>query len=345
MKRKSHVLFLLLLSAALSSSLANAGNGTDKGSQGAENGQPFQQLQADIDAHAEDIAANAEAIAENAGDIAQLGGELGALQDEVSALGDEVLAISDQVDANTGGIADLVDNDADLLAAIASNSDLLADLRQQHNRDVKSLQASISLISKDVSVLQRSLQEGLERVNVTIARMQRVQAGVDAAQDAQLLALQSEALSLMASVLTINGTLASHASSLVTLDGRLNSVDAQLNEMGATLLALEGRVDTLECLPGHPDDPCDGVPITVAGEGYGHHGSCSGGWNDCGDAGTCALYACEVNGYSEVVRWGEGKPCPELDTCHLFPRRGSVDWNVKVRDNCPVLGVTDIECK
>ncbi len=84
-----------------------------------------------------------------------------------------------------------------------------------------------------------------------------------------------------------------------------------------------------------------GVKITSSGEAYGHHGACSG-WNACGDAATCALWACEVNGYSNLVSYGESKPCTQFNNCNLFNYRGSVQYNWG--NWCGVMGVTDIIC-
>ncbi|RMF05944.1 LPXTG cell wall anchor domain-containing protein [Candidatus Woesearchaeota archaeon] len=83
------------------------------------------------------------------------------------------------------------------------------------------------------------------------------------------------------------------------------------------------------------------VKITAPGEAYGHHGACSG-WNDCGDAETCAQRACEENGFNTLVSYGESKPCTEFDNCNLFYRGEGVQcgWG----NWCGVMGVTDIWC-
>lgn len=98
-----------------------------------------------------------------------------------------------------------------------------------------------------------------------------------------------------------------------------------------------------------PDDAdCDGAPdvaavvrITSPGEAYGHHGSCSG-WNGCGDAATCALWACLVNGYGELVGYGASGPCTAFTSCNLLdgPDRVQMEWGA----HCDVMGVTDIDC-
>ncbi|MGK4003897.1 DNRLRE domain-containing protein [Sorangium sp. So ce1036] len=87
--------------------------------------------------------------------------------------------------------------------------------------------------------------------------------------------------------------------------------------------------------------PPVGVMITEPGEAYGHHGSCDG-WNGCGDAATCALWACEINGYSQLVSHGAGAPCTELDNCHLFFTQNAIEWSWGTF--CGVSGVTDIVC-
>jgi hypothetical protein len=83
------------------------------------------------------------------------------------------------------------------------------------------------------------------------------------------------------------------------------------------------------------------VRITVPGEAYGHHGSCAG-WNGCGDAETCALWACQVNGFSTLVSYGASGPCTGFDVCHLLDGNSSVqmDWG----NFCDVLGVSEIDC-
>lgn len=89
------------------------------------------------------------------------------------------------------------------------------------------------------------------------------------------------------------------------------------------------------------EDNREGTLITAPGEAYGHHGNCSG-WNGCGDAATCAQWACEVNGYEKVFSFGDQKPCTEFGNCNLFNYRGSVQKNWG--NWCEVMGVTDIYC-
>ncbi len=83
------------------------------------------------------------------------------------------------------------------------------------------------------------------------------------------------------------------------------------------------------------------VKITAPGEAYGHHGHCYG-WNGCGDAATCAQWACEAKGYQTLVSYGEDKGCTNFKKCNLFHSRNNVDYNWKI--HCDVLGVTDIVC-
>ena len=86
------------------------------------------------------------------------------------------------------------------------------------------------------------------------------------------------------------------------------------------------------------------VKITNQGEAYGHHGACSG-WNNCGDAETCALAACKANGFTTLVSYGEGKPCTQFGVCHLFNSIGETpDVQCNWGNRCEVMGVTDIWC-
>ena len=93
------------------------------------------------------------------------------------------------------------------------------------------------------------------------------------------------------------------------------------------------------------DDQSGGVLITAPNEAYGHHGACSG-WNACGDAATCALWACESKGYTNLVSYGVSKKCPEFGKCNLFYSRGSVqtDWGNGAGWCTNIMGVTDIVC-
>jgi hypothetical protein len=102
-----------------------------------------------------------------------------------------------------------------------------------------------------------------------------------------------------------------------------------------------------DCRPDEVFDPRAGcilhaVRITRPGEAYGHHGDCDG-WNGCGDAETCAQWACEINGYSELVSFGVNGPCTGFDVCHLFYSQGSIQWDWG--NWCGVFGVSDIDCR
>jgi cysteine-rich repeat protein len=83
------------------------------------------------------------------------------------------------------------------------------------------------------------------------------------------------------------------------------------------------------------------VQITAPGEAYGHHGACSG-WNGCTNAATCALWACQINGYANLVSYGASGPCTGFNNCNLFYDQHNVQcsWG----NWCGVNGVTDIVC-
>lgn len=306
------------------------------------NGKPFTAVNEAIQANTDAIAANALDIASNTDSISQIEVSISGLETNLNALSINLDSLTLQVNANIGDINDLLASDILLQESININADLLSDLRIRHNQDFQALNSRIGDVEGDIVALQQYVNIQILQINSVIGGLKTTQAGIDAAQDAEITDLQTQALSLMSSVITINASLSSHSSSLAFLEGRMNNFDTQLNALGASLAGLEERVTTLECLPGHPEDPCT-TKITSEGEAYGHHGSCSGSWNGCGDAGTCAQWACEVNGFSQVASWGEDKPCTEFNNCHLFYSRGSVDrdWG----NWCSVQGVTDIYCK
>lgn len=144
------------------------------------------------------------------------------------------------------------------------------------------------------------------------------------------------------------------------------------NEAGQAIFnnLLPGTYDLSENLDSQPgwiqtniycdDNNGPGVKITKEGEAYGHHGQCAG-WNECKDAATCALWACHVRGYSNLVSYGEGKACTDssIKNCHLFQYgvnseppvlpiasnyedNGYIDYDWG--KGCGVSGVTDIVC-
>jgi hypothetical protein len=93
------------------------------------------------------------------------------------------------------------------------------------------------------------------------------------------------------------------------------------------------RCQNHQCVP-------RGVNITPNNEAYGHHGNCAG-WNGCGSARTCAQWACELRG-AQLISFGRQKSCRQWRVCHLFNRRGSIQWNWG--NWCDVAGVGDIVC-
>ena len=86
-----------------------------------------------------------------------------------------------------------------------------------------------------------------------------------------------------------------------------------------------------------------GVMITGPGEAYGHHGACDG-WNQCGSAQQCALWACNVRGFGRLVSFGRNGPCGQFNVCHLFYSGccGGIQWNWG--NWCGVAGVSEIMC-
>ncbi len=88
----------------------------------------------------------------------------------------------------------------------------------------------------------------------------------------------------------------------------------------------------------------EGTLITGPGRAYGHHGMCEG-WNECGDAATCALKACQANGYASLVSYGDARPCTEFENCSLFyDINHDLSYQEEWGNWCPVMGVTDIRC-
>ncbi|MFN0246791.1 MAG: choice-of-anchor D domain-containing protein [Kofleriaceae bacterium] len=85
-----------------------------------------------------------------------------------------------------------------------------------------------------------------------------------------------------------------------------------------------------------------GVLITPLGEAFGHHGVCSG-WNGCGNAQTCAQWACAIRGQGALISFGAQRPCTQWTTCHLFYNQTSIQNNWG--NSCGVMGVSEIVCQ
>jgi len=87
-----------------------------------------------------------------------------------------------------------------------------------------------------------------------------------------------------------------------------------------------------------------GVMITGPGEAYGHHGACDG-WNQCGNANNCALWACNIRGFANLVSFGRNGPCGQFNVCHLFFGGccSGIQWNWG--NWCGVYGVSEIMCR
>jgi hypothetical protein len=84
--------------------------------------------------------------------------------------------------------------------------------------------------------------------------------------------------------------------------------------------------------------------ITSGNEGYGHHGACNG-WNGCGNAATCAQWACEINGYSKLVSYGKEGPVKDFAVCHLFYGQGEIQWDWGNYPWCGLQCVGEIYCE
>ena len=89
-----------------------------------------------------------------------------------------------------------------------------------------------------------------------------------------------------------------------------------------------------------------GVRISADDEGYGCHGACEG-WNNCGNARTCANWACQLKGHGQnaVHHWNEARAgsCRNLRICHLFYYsccRIQMNWG----NWCGVYGAPGIHC-
>ncbi|MHC4838533.1 MAG: Kelch repeat-containing protein, partial [Planctomycetota bacterium] len=81
--------------------------------------------------------------------------------------------------------------------------------------------------------------------------------------------------------------------------------------------------------------------VVALNAGYGHHGGC-GSWNGCGNAATCAAWACAIEGHGAAVSWDSTNNCPGLPTCHAFNNRDSIDRNFR---GCSLPGAHNIVCE
>ena len=91
-----------------------------------------------------------------------------------------------------------------------------------------------------------------------------------------------------------------------------------------------------------------GSPLTAPGEAYAHDGMCSG-WNACGNAQTCALWACQANGYADLVSYGAEGLAEQFTVVNLLLNQNTggilFDWSPGDKSWCPLMAVTDIVCQ
>ncbi len=90
---------------------------------------------------------------------------------------------------------------------------------------------------------------------------------------------------------------------------------------------------------------CGAGDFTVAlppNDGYGNHGGCNT-FNACGDARTCAHWACQYRGHGPAVSWREGV-CTRDRTCHLF-RGNPNDIQLNWPRSCDIPVAYQIVCQ
>lgn len=295
------------------------------------NGRPFQILQSQIDQ-------NNAVIAANANNIFELQATTRQIQNEINVINMDITYLEQNIQSNVDSIGVLNNQMAEVQTNLDLSQQQIADIRDGMLQMQAQHQAEIALLSGQIATYQDEINELRQQVNSSVATLSDQLATLQIAVNANssdISGLLAPVTSLMAQIITMNVTLDNHENRLDFLESSVVGINAMLASVTAAIANLETRLAVVE------KEVFPSTLITTEGEAYGHHGQCSG-WNGCGDAATCAQWACEVNGYSSLISYGEDKPCTEFDNCHLFRSRGIIDWNWGNR--CGVRGVTDIVC-
>ena len=250
----------MLALPVLAVALATPAFAKENKSQGAANGQPFQALQAQIDA-------NKAAIAGNAAGIQDLSIELTAISGSVAALQADLLELEDQVQENA-------DNIADAVGRISSTE-----------TDVAGLQA-------DLQRVQQQLQSDQTRFLSAIADLQAglAQANADRQQLADQLATELASLSgrisantfaidgVLLDIVMINAELTGLTSDIMNLETALGDLEDAQADNAAAIADLQGTVSSLSSavttLQGYHTTTFSGIQQNVAVADLS-------GWQEC----------------------------------------------------------------
>lgn len=200
----------------------------ESGSNGAANGQPFQTLQAQIDANAELITANDAALTD--------------LQGQIDSLGDRVSAVESSI----------VDLEADISGNAASISAALAQI-SSNEENVEGLSASLAALAEQHTFDIGLINELLAGIQTELVELNTAREALASALAAQLASLgeavDSNAVaidSLLLSLVTINAELTSLNSNILSLTQRQDALETTSDEYADLLADLGGQIASLE---------------------------------------------------------------------------------------------------
>lgn len=232
-----------LLSSAISAIVLVASTSAlaakdDNKSQGASNGQPFQELYGLIDENRALIDANIGGIQDLQSDVISIGGD-------ISNLASDLLLLDGRVSVNENDIADLQARVDGLDTNVASLVSDLDQLRINHDADIADIEAMIAFANQEITNLQTNLTSLTISLNAQLASISASVGDNAIAIDSLVIELASTTAMALSNLLSING-LQTQVDGLEVradqLDVGIIDLQTQINELDSRLTVVEDAV-------------------------------------------------------------------------------------------------------
>lgn len=207
----------------------------DKGSQGASNGQPFQELYSLIDE-------NRVLIDNNIDGIQSLQNEVIAIGSDITGLASDLLLLDGRVTINEIDIEDLQSRVDGLDSNVASLVSDLDQLRINHDADIVDIEAMIAYANQQITSLQNNLTALTLSLNSQLASISASVGDNAIAIDSLVIELASTTALALSNLLSINGL----QTQVDGLEFRADQLDLGILDLQAQIDALDARLTVVE---------------------------------------------------------------------------------------------------
>lgn len=202
---------------------------------GAENGQPFQSLQSEIDANRAAIATNSAAISALNEDVAEIEGAIADLQTDLAA-------IQYDVDQNTSDIAEAFSRISTTEENVSDLQGDLAALTRQQAIDTRRLEINILRLEQELQIVNELRIRLAEQLEIQLAALEAKVHDNMFAIDGLLIQI----ISLNAELTTVNSNILSIQTTLSDLDSAVSSNSDAITSLQSLVSSLESDVDALQ---------------------------------------------------------------------------------------------------